>query len=136
MNFIIWNIIRNAELLNDSHVNCNVYGGSKKEMEKIEGKIFKEGLIEEDLTKIKKVSKGDVHSHCGLGMRFSTFNKWAGGNVNKPPKKMDGIKGLDDYIFNETMKYISKKEDIGFLIEETVKEAINDGVKVLGTSID
>lgn len=105
-------------------------------MEKTEGKLFKEGLIKKDLTKIRKVSKGDVHNHCGLGMRFSIFNKWAGGNVNKPPNKIDGIKGLDDYIFNETMRYISKKEDILFLIEETVKEAIKDGVKVLEASID
>lgn len=105
-------------------------------MKKVEDELFKEGLKEEDLIKIRKISKGDVHNHCGLGMRFSTFNKWAGGNVNKPPKKIDGLKGLDNYIFNETMKYINKKEDIAFLIEETVKEAIDDGVKVLETSID
>lgn len=105
-------------------------------MKKIEYELFKEGLKEKDLVKIRKVSKGDVHNHCGLGMRFSTFNKWAGGNVNKPPKKIDGLKGLDNYIFNETMKYISKKEDVAFLIEETVKEAIEDGVKLLETSID
>ena len=78
-------------------------------MKKIEYELFKEGLKEKDLVKIRKVSKGDVHNHCGLGMRFSTFNKWAGGNVNKPPKKIDGLKGLDNYIFNETMKYISKR---------------------------
>jgi len=105
-------------------------------MKKIEYELFKEGLKEKDLVKIRKVSKGDVHNHCGLGMRFSTFNKWAGGNVNKPPKKIDGLKGLDNYIFNETMKYISKKRDVAFLIEETVKEAIEDGVKLLETSID
>lgn len=105
-------------------------------MKKVEDELFKEGLKEEDLIKIRKVSKGDVHNHCGLGMRFSTFNKWTGGNVNKPPKKIDGLKGLDNYIFNETMKYISKKEDIAFLIEETVKEAIEDGVKLIETSID
>jgi adenosine deaminase len=105
-------------------------------VEKSEEKLFKEGLQEENLVKIRKVSKGDVHNHCGLGMRFSTFNKWAGGNVKRPPKKIDGLKGLDNYIFNETMKYISEKEDIAFLIEETVKEAIEDGVKVLEASID
>lgn len=77
-------------------------------MKKVEDELFKEGLKEEDLIKIRKISKGDVHNHCGLGMRFSTFNKWAGGNVNKPPKKIDGLKGLDNYIFNETMKYINK----------------------------
>ncbi|MDD4781683.1 MAG: adenosine deaminase [Tissierellia bacterium] len=105
-------------------------------MKKIEDELFKAGLKEGDLTKISKVSKGDVHNHCGLGMRFTTFNKWAGGSVNKPPNKIDGLKGLDDYIFNETIKFINDKEDIKFLIEETVKEAIRDGVKVLGASID
>lgn len=105
-------------------------------MERVEESLFKEGLIEKDLSKIRNVSKGDLHNHCGLGMRFSTFNYWAGGNVNKPPMKIDGLKGLDDYIFNETMKYINKKEDIAFLIEETVKEAVADGVKVLEASID
>lgn len=105
-------------------------------MEKVEDGLFKEGLKEKNLIKIRQVPKGDVHNHCGLGMRFSTFNKWAGGSVKKPPKKIDGLRGLDNYIFNETMKYISKKEDVDFLIESTVKEAIDDGVKVLEASID
>ncbi|MBU3191854.1 hypothetical protein K9O30_21005 [Clostridium bowmanii] len=105
-------------------------------MNKIEDTIFKEGLREGNLLKLRKVSKADVHNHCGLGMRFSTFNKWAGGYVSEPPKKIDGIIGIDNYIFNETIKFISKEEDIVFLIEETVKEAIEDGVKVLESSID
>ncbi|MBU3143834.1 hypothetical protein [Clostridium sp. CF012] len=105
-------------------------------MNKIEDTLFKEGLREGNLLKLRKVSKVDVHNHCGLGMRFSTFNKWAGGYVSEPPKKIDGIIGIDNYIFNETIKFISKEEDIAFLIEETVKEAIEDGVKVLESSID
>jgi adenosine deaminase len=98
--------------------------------------LFKEGLREGDLLKLRKASKADVHNHSGLGMRFSTFNKWTGGKVNEPPKKIDGIKGIDNYIFNETIKFINKEEDITFLIEETVKEAVEDGVKVLEPSID
>lgn len=105
-------------------------------MSKIEEILFKEVLKEGDLSKLRKVSKGDVHNHCGLGMRFETFNKWAGGNVNKPPKKMNGIIGLDNYIFSETVKYINKEEDMTFLIEEAVKEAIEDGVKILEASSD
>lgn len=42
-------------------------------MKKVEDELFKEGLKEGNLTKISKVSKGDVHNHCGLGMRFTTF---------------------------------------------------------------
>jgi len=105
-------------------------------MEKREEILFKEGLKEGDLNKIRKVSKGDVHNHSGLGMRFSTFNKWAGGKVKEPPKMINGLRGLDDYIFNETVIFIKKEEDIEFLIEETVKEAIEDGVRVLEPSID
>ena len=41
--------------------------------------------------------------------------------VCKPPRRINGLQGLDDYIFNETIKYIRKKEDITFLIEETVR---------------
>ncbi len=98
--------------------------------------LFKEALRDGDLLKMRKVSKGDVHNHCGLGMRFSTFNKWAGGNVKEPPKKMNGLEGLDNYIFNETIQFIKTGEGIEFLIEETVKEAISDGVKILEPSID
>lgn len=105
-------------------------------MDKEQSKLFKEGLVEASLSKLRLVAKGDVHNHCGLGMRFTTFNEWAGGQVKEPPKKMDGLKGLNDYIQNETMPYIKGKNDIAFLIEATVKDAIADGVKLLETSID
>ncbi|MCM1989561.1 hypothetical protein [Oceanirhabdus seepicola] len=105
-------------------------------MDRLEEKLFREALVEGDISKLKKVSKGDVHNHCGLGMRFSTFNKWAGGNVVPPSKKIDGIRGLDEYLFGETMKYIKTAEDLEFLIEATILEAIDDGVKILEPSID
>ncbi|MGI6332594.1 MAG: adenosine deaminase [Zhaonellaceae bacterium] len=98
--------------------------------------LFKEGLKEGNLSKLRQVPKAELHNHCGTGMRFFTFNNWAGGNVKRPPQKMNGVKGLNDYIFGELNKYITKEEDVAFLIEETVKEAIEDGVKVLEASID
>lgn len=98
--------------------------------------IFKEGLREGDIEKLRLAGKGDLHSHSGLGMRFSTFNRWAGGEVTPPPKSMNGIAGLDDYIFGETVHYIKDGKGIEFLIDETIKEAISDGVKILETSID
>lgn len=105
-------------------------------IELAEEALFKEGLREENLLKLRKAAKVDVHNHSGLGMRFLTFNKWAGGKVKEPPKKMNGIAGIDNYIMGETANFISKDEDIAFLIEETVKEAIEDGVKILEPSID
>lgn len=105
-------------------------------MVKNDSALFKEGLREGDLSKLRKVPKGDVHNHSGLGMRFSTFNKWAGGNVNPPPQMLDGLNGLHDYIFGETAIFIKSGGDVEFLVEETVKESIEDGVKVLEPSKD
>lgn len=105
-------------------------------MNKIQEDLFKEGLKQEDLQKLRKVPKGELHNHSGTGTRFSTFNRWTGGEANKAPKKMDGMKGLGDYISNEVSRFIKDEKGVEFLIEETVKEAILDGVKVLETSID
>lgn len=105
-------------------------------MNRTEDSLFMEGLKEENLLKLKKVSKGDVHNHCSTGMRFSSFNKWAGGNAKQAPERMNGLEALNDYISNEVNKRVSKEEDIAFLIEATVKEAIEDGVKILESSID
>lgn len=105
-------------------------------MNRNEDVLFMEGLKEENLLKLKKVSKGDVHNHCSTGMRFADFNKWAGGNANQAPEKMNGLEALNEYIFNEVNKRVNKEEDVAFLIEATVKEAIEDGIKVLESVID
>lgn len=105
-------------------------------MSRAEDILFKEGLKEENLLKLRKVPKGEVHNHCSTGMRFSIFNRWAGGNAVQAPKRMNGVKELNQYIFNEVNKRIRNEEDIAFLIEETVKEAIEDEIKILETSID
>jgi len=98
--------------------------------------LFREGLIQNNLEMIRNVSKADVHNHIGLGMRFDTFNDYVGGILKKPPQKMNGIQGLDEYIFNETVLHIKNGNDVNFLIEATIKEAIYDHVKILEASID
>ena len=104
-------------------------------MYKSEDILFIEGLREGNLSKLRSVAKADLHNHAGLGMRFATFNKWAGDCVNAPPKKMNGINSIGEYIRTNTIKLITKGQDMTFLIEETVKEAIEDGVKILEASI-
>ncbi|NLC65491.1 MAG: hypothetical protein GX752_00955 [Clostridium sp.] len=102
----------------------------------IDERIFKEGIKEENLDKLKKVDKGDLHNHGLLGMKYDNFNDWARGNVKKAPEKLNGIKGLISYVENEVATHIKKKEDLEDLIELTIKDAINDGVKILETNID
>ena len=58
--------------------------------------LFKEGLQEGNLSKLRQVTKGEVHNHCSTGMRFSVFNKWAGGTAIRAPKKMNGVKELNE----------------------------------------
>ncbi len=105
-------------------------------MNNIEDFLFKKALEDNNLLKLKEVPKADVHSHCLLGMRFATFNKMFGGEVPTPPKKMDGLYGFDEYIFKKLAKYISHSEQLEQLLEATILEAINDGVKILETSVD
>lgn len=65
---------------------------------------LKEYLKNNDLQGIRSLAKGEVHNHCGLGNRFTTFHKYTNGKAIKPPKEMVGIEGLDAYIFGELIK--------------------------------
>lgn len=98
--------------------------------------LFKEGLQEGNLSKLRQVPKGEIHNHCSTGMRFTVFNKWTKGSAIQAPRKMKGVKELNEYIANQVNSRIKNEEDIAFLIEETIKEAIADGIKLLETSID
>lgn len=99
-------------------------------------KKFKEYLIKKNLEGLKSIDKGELHNHGGLGMKFEKIHKYTNGKIKKPSENMDGIKGLDDFIFNEYITHIKTKYDFLWTIEETVKSAIDDGVGVLEASID
>jgi len=99
-------------------------------------KTFVEALEDKDLESIKKIDKTDFHNHAGLGMRFDTFENWCGVTLEKPPLKMHGIAGLDKYIGEVTCDYVTNRKGFEFSLEATVKDAIEDGVKILETSID
>ncbi len=97
---------------------------------------FIKGLIENNLELLKKVQKGEFHNHSGLGLRFDTFNAYAKGKVKTPKFPMDGLIGLDDYIFGELVKHVPKKEDSQFLFRACIEEAIKEGISILEPSID
>lgn len=69
-------------------------------------------------------------------MKFDNIYKYTNGNIKKPSKDMYGIKGLDNFIFNEYINHIKSKTDFLWTIEATVKEAIEDGITILEASID
>lgn len=99
-------------------------------------KKFKQYLKNQDIKGLKIIPKGELHNHGGLGMKFETIYKYTDKQIKKPNENMYGIKGLDDFIFNEYINHIKTKNDFLWTIEETVKEAINDGITKLEASID
>ena len=98
--------------------------------------LFKQALNENNIKKLMQIPKADVHNHGLLGMRFSTFNKIYGGKVIPPPKSINGLPGLDEYIFGEYIKYVKTTGDIEKMLNEAIKEAIRDNVKILEASMD
>lgn len=99
-------------------------------------KRFKDYLRNKDLVNLKTIPKSDLHNHGGLGMRFDNIYKYTNEKIKNPAKDMYGIKGLDDFIFNEYINHIKTKKDFLWTIEATVKDAIEDGVTILEASID
>lgn len=107
-----------------------------KGAETMRGKEFKEALVNRELELLRKIPKTDLHNHSGLGMRFSTFNQWCGGNIKPPPEKINGLLGLEEYLSKETANHVDSKAGFEFMMTATIEEAIRDGVTVLETSID
>lgn len=97
---------------------------------------FKRYLKENDLKGLKTIKKAELHNHCGLGMKFDNIHSYTKGKIKRPSKEMKGIKGLDDFIFNEYMNHIKTKEDFLWTIEATIKDAIDDNIVILEASVD
>lgn len=98
---------------------------------------FVKGLIEDRLDLVRKSPKGEYHNHGGLGLRFDKFNELVKGKAKKPLLPMNGLEGLDEYIFGELVPHLSSGgEEIVFLWEEMIKEAVRDGIKIIEPSMD
>ncbi len=98
--------------------------------------IFIKGLLKNDSNLMKKAKKGEFHNHGGLGLRFDTFNTYANRRVKPPIFPMNGLEGLDNYIFGELVKHVPKKEDCQFLFKSCIEEGIREGISILEPSID
>ena len=89
---------------------------------------FKRYLKENNLNGLKTIKKAELHNHCGLGMKFDNIHSYTKGKIKRPSKDMKGIKGLDDFIFNEYMNHIKTKEDFLW--------SIDDNIVILEASVD
>lgn len=83
-----------------------------------------------------KNPKGDLHNHLSLGMRFSSFEKWAGKPLKKLPNRYAGITGLNRYIKSFYKPHVKDATRSFQLIEMGIEESIRDNVTLLEASID
>ena len=93
-------------------------------------------LIHEDMEAIKKVPKTDLHNHSIFGTRVERVEKWANVSLPRPPSKMDGLKGMMSYAGGILYPFIDSRKGFEFTAESALKDAVEDGVKILEMSFD
>ena len=97
---------------------------------------FIQALHNKDLQQIKQVPKGDLHNHAALGMRFSSFEKWTGETLKKPPLRFQGLPGMIEFIQEEIKPFVRSRDDFEDLLHLAIQDAIEDGVRLAEMSID
>ncbi|MGM0419814.1 MAG: hypothetical protein ACQEQG_02345 [Bacillota bacterium] len=97
---------------------------------------FVRALQAGDLEVLRTVPKAEYHSHAGLAMPFSVFNRHYDNQVQPPPETMDGLAEMADYLDKETIKFLETKADIEFCLKASLEQAVQDGIVVLETSLD
>lgn len=97
---------------------------------------FIQALHNKDLGQIKRAPKGDLHNHATLGMRFSSFEKWTGETLKKPPNRFQGLAGMIQFIQEVIKPFVRSRADFEALLHLAIQDAIEDGVTIAEMSID
>ena len=97
---------------------------------------FSEALEIDDVSAIKSFPKADLHCHAYFATRIENVETWVGKTLPRPPKKMQGLKGMLDYSADNLDGHINSFEGFEFTAEAAVKDAIKDGVTLFEMSID
>ena len=106
----------------------------KHAIEPRDSRDFIEGLVNMNIDQIKSIYKSDLHNHATLGgNRYSL--KEAFGLVIPIFPKSQSIRALELYIAEHLQHFIRSRKGFEFLIENTIRTAIDDGVTYLETSI-
>lgn len=102
----------------------------------MDNKLFKQALENKDLELLRTISKSDLHNHSGLGFKFKRFTSKWGDGIIQPPKTMQSINEMSEYIAGVLRPYYTTVEGYKFAIESAFHEAKDDGVTLLKMSID
>jgi len=99
-------------------------------------KEFINALQSENISSIRRIPKSDLHNHGVLGGSISLLEKRLGRKIPRPPERMNGIRGLDEYLGKDLRAIYSSKEGFELLTELAFIQAKDDGITKLEMSTD
>lgn len=97
-------------------------------------KEFIDALQSENINLIRRIPKSDLHNHAVLGGRISLLEERLGRKIQRPSSRMNGIKGLDEYLGKELRSIYYSKVGFELLTELAFLQAKDDGITKLEMS--
>lgn len=97
---------------------------------------FIEALQSENVALLSDFPKADRHCHSLFGASMNSIRTWSGKQLKNPPTRMATLDEMRDYAHEELYPAIHNKVGFEFTAEQTIVEAIRDGVTILEMSLD
>ncbi len=97
---------------------------------------FIKGLEAGNINTIRRIPKSDLHNHGVLGGSICLLEERLGRKIPRPPSRMNGIQGLDEYLGKDLRAIYSSKEGFELLTELAFIQAKHDGITRLEMSTD
>jgi adenosine deaminase len=97
---------------------------------------FVDALQSGNVALISAFPKADRHCHSRWGASIDSIRAWSGNNIKDPPLRMADFDEMRKYAREELNSTIHTKVGFRFTAEQTIIEAIQDGVTILEMSLD
>jgi adenosine deaminase len=97
---------------------------------------LEDALAGESLDRLRAVPKTDFHNHSVFGTRFDRIQEWVGRPLRRPPSRMHSIEEMQVYSRECLRQHVLSRRGIEFTADSAIRDAIQDGVKVLEMSLD
>ena len=97
---------------------------------------FGDALQSGDLVQIATFAKADRHCHSALSASLQSIEVWAGVFIRKAPIRMRSFDEMRHYMHEVLDPHTNSRAGFEFTAEQALREAIQDGVKVLEMSLD
>lgn len=100
------------------------------------GDGFAEALRAGDVAAVKRFPKTDFHAHSYLSARIESLERELGQALPRPPRRMDGLTGMSEFVTPAINPYFNTAEGAEFAATAAAADAIDDGVSILEMSFD